>query len=42
MGRTSNIFHREITQNSMIDKMKSSIFNYDLILSITINANIFS
>jgi hypothetical protein len=30
----------EITQNNMIDKIKSAIFNYDLILSITINVNV--
>ena len=33
---------REITQNDMIDKIKSAIFNSNLILSITVNANIFS
>jgi hypothetical protein len=31
----------DITQNGMIDKIKSCIFNSNLILSITINANIF-
>ena len=32
----------EITQDGIIDKIKSAIFNSDLILSITINTNIFS
>jgi hypothetical protein len=31
----------EIIQNGMIDKIKLGIFNFDLILSITINVNIF-
>jgi hypothetical protein len=30
---------KEIIQNGMIDKIKSGIFNYDLILSITINSH---
>jgi hypothetical protein len=33
---------KEITQNGMINKIKSTIFNSDLILSITINTIIFS
>ena len=32
----------KITQNGIIDKIKSAVFNSDLILSITINTNIFS
>ena len=33
---------KEMTQNDMIDKIKSIIFNSDLILSITIDANVIS
>jgi hypothetical protein len=33
---------KEITQNGMIDKIKSAIINSDLVFSITINTIIFS